>query len=64
MRDGAILPFVRQFAHVDKDWFWSQDWSNTVRWLEEFLESERFKGIMSKYPQWKTGEEGVAFGKI
>lgn len=62
--DGAILPFVRQFAHVDKDWFWGQDWSNTVRWLEEFLESDRFKAIMSKYPQWKTGEEGVAFGKI
>jgi glutathione S-transferase len=62
--DGAILPFVRQFAHVDREWFWGQDWSNTVRWLEEFLESDRFKAIMSKYPQWKTGEEGVAFGKI
>ena len=61
--DGAILPFVRQFAHVDKDWFWSQDWNNTIRWLEAFLESERFKAIMSKYPQWKAGEEGVAFGK-
>lgn len=62
--DGAILPFVRQFAHVDKDWFWSQDWPNTIRWLEVFLASERFKGIMSKYPQWKTGDEGVAFGNI
>lgn len=62
--DGAILPFVRQLAHVDKDWFWSRDWPNTIRWLEEFLESERFKGIMSKYPQWKAGKEGVAFGNI
>ena len=62
--DGAILPFVRQFAHVDREWFWGQDWPNTVRWLEEFLDSDRFKAIMSKYPQWKTGEEGVAFGKI
>lgn len=60
--DGAILPFVRQFAHVDRDWFWQQDWTNTTRWLEAFLESDRFKAIMSKYPQWKTGEEGVAFG--
>lgn len=62
--DAAILPFVRQFAHVDKDWFWGQDWSNTINWLEAFLESDRFKEIMSKYPQWKTGEEGVAFGNI
>jgi glutathione S-transferase len=60
--DGAILPFVRQFAHVDRDWFWSQDWPNVIGWLEAFLESERFKGIMSKYPQWKTGEAGVPFG--
>ncbi len=60
--DGAILPFVRQFAHVDRDWFWSQDWNNTIRWLEAFLESERFKAIMSKYSQWKAGDEGVAFG--
>jgi len=35
---------------------------NTIRWLETFLESERFKAIMSKYPQWKTGDDGVAFG--
>ena len=59
--DGAILPFVRQFAHVDKEWFWSQEWPNVIVWLEAFLESERFKSIMSKYPQWKTGDEGIAF---
>ena len=60
--DGAILPFVRQFAHVDKEWFWSQEWPNVIVWLESFLESERFKSIMRKYPQWKTGDEGIAFG--
>lgn len=60
--DAAILPFVRQFAHVDKDWFWSQDWPNVSAWLEVFLESNRFKDIMSKYPQWKSGDNGVVFG--
>lgn len=59
--DAAILPFARQFAHVDKEWFWAQNWPHTIRWLEAFLDSERFKAIMSKYPQWKTGEDGVAF---
>lgn len=61
--DAALLPFVRQFAHVDREWFWSQDWPETIRWLEAFLESARFKAIMSKYPQWKTGDEGIAFGE-
>ena len=60
--DVSLLPFVRQFAHVDRDWFWAQDWQNVIRWLEAFLESERFKSIMVKYPQWKSGEEGVRFG--
>ncbi len=60
--DAAILPFVRQFAHVDRDWFWSQDWPSVINWLEAFLESERFKAIMTKYPQWKTGGTGVKFG--
>lgn len=60
--DAAILPFVRQFAHVDKEWFWAQDWLNVISWLETFLESEQFKEIMSKYSQWKSGEDGVVFG--
>lgn len=59
--DIAILPFVRQFAHVDRDWFWSQDWENVIRWLDAFLESSRFKAIMPKYPQWKSGDESIPF---
>lgn len=60
--DAAILPFVRQFAHVDKEWFWSREWANTIRWLNAFLESQRFNSIMSKYPQWKNGHETILFG--
>ncbi len=60
--DGAVLPFVRQFAHVDRDWFWADEWKNVIYWLEAFLESERFKAVMTKYPQWKSGEDGVVFG--
>ncbi len=60
--DGAILPFVRQFAHVDREWFWSQDWPNVITWLESFLDSAQFKSIMTKYPQWKTEDAGVKFG--
>ena len=59
--DAAILPFVRQFAHVDRDWFWSMEWQNVIRWLDQFLESNRFKDIMQKYPQWKHGESGIIF---
>lgn len=59
--DGAILPFIRQFAHVDRDWFWSQDWPNVIRWLDAFLVSDRFSAIMKKYPQWHESGEKVIF---
>lgn len=59
--DCAILPFVRQYAHVDKDWFWAQDWPDLIGWLDRFLVSERFLGIMNKYPKWNAGDEVTLF---
>lgn len=60
--DAAVLPFIRQFAHVDKDWFWSQDWPYLIGWLEAFLKSDRFIAIMKKYPKWENGLPGIPFG--
>lgn len=61
LADMAILPFVRQFAHVDLDWFSGQPWPEARRWLEAFKSSERFTAIMEKYPQWHPGAPGIAF---
>lgn len=59
--DFAILPFVRQFAFIDKDWFDAQPWPALQSWLEAFLASERFEAIMQKYPQWGEGDAPVRF---
>ncbi len=61
LADYAILPFVRQFAFIDKAWFDAQPWPDLQAWLESFLTSERFLAIMTKYPQWATGDEVVSF---
>jgi len=61
--DAAVLPFVRQFAHVDRDWFWAEDWPHLIRWLDGFLASERFASIMKKYPKWQAGDAPVMFGE-
>ena len=61
LADYAILPFVRQFAFIDKDWFDAQSWPKLQTWLERFLISDRFVSIMSKYPQWVEGAEFVHF---
>ena len=52
LADIAIMPFVRQFAHVDKCWFEATNYSNLQRWLSEWLVSDSFTKIMTKYPQW------------
>lgn len=61
--DGAILPFIRQFSHVDKNWFWQQEWPYLIKWLDAFLVSDRFLSIMIKYPKWEEGDEATFFGK-
>lgn len=61
LADYAILPFVRQFAFIDKAWFDAQDWPNLQAWLERFLTSEAFAAMMVKYPPWKEGDAPVSF---
>lgn len=48
LADVALMPFVRQFAHVDRGWFAQAPYPNLQRWLQQFLESELFVAIMAK----------------
>ncbi len=57
--DMAIFPFVRQFAHVDKDWFYQADFPHVQRWLNTLLESALFSAVMKKFKPWEPGTEGV-----
>jgi len=59
--DFAILPFVRQFAFIDKPWFDEQPWPRLQAWLERFLASDDFATIMGKYPKWVEGDAPVSF---
>lgn len=61
LADIALLPFIRQFAFVDKDWFDSSPYPRVRAWLEAFLESDLFRSVMKKYPQWQEGDEPVGF---
>ncbi len=61
LADMAIAPFIRQFAHVDKNWFFNSQYVHVQTWLNYFLESELFLKVMTKYPQWKTDNEPTYF---
>lgn len=46
--DVAVMPFVRQFAHVDREWFAAAPYPRLQRWLQGLLDSELFVAIMAK----------------
>ena len=48
LADVAVLPFVRQFAHVDRQWFAQAPYPRLQDWLEGLLDSELFVAIMAK----------------
>jgi len=56
MADIAIFPFVRQFAHTDRDWFSDQPWVALQRWLKLLISSDLFKQAMAKHAAWKPAE--------
>jgi glutathione S-transferase len=61
LADIAILPFVRQFAHVDKQWFEQSSYPNLIQWLDTVLKSELFTSIMEKYKPWDKQEKTIFF---
>ncbi len=62
LTDIALFPFIRQFAHIDRDWFASQPLPRLQQWLDEHCESDLFAQIMAKLAPWTTGDAPVTFG--
>lgn len=60
--DIGVLPFIRQFAFVDKAWFDQSPYPKVQAWLKVFLESGLFDSVMAKYAVWNTGDKPVMFG--
>ncbi|AZF21327.1 MULTISPECIES: glutathione S-transferase [unclassified Pseudomonas] len=48
LADAAIVPFVRQFAHVDREWFAGTPYPRLQAWLQRILESPLFIAVMAK----------------
>jgi glutathione S-transferase len=59
--DIGIMPFVRQFAHVDREVFYRLPYPNLQQWLREWLEHPAFQQVMVKYQPWQEGDDRVIF---
>ncbi|WP_241557125.1 glutathione S-transferase [Croceibacterium ferulae] len=55
--DAAIMPFVRQFAAVDRDWFEAQPLPDLKAWLAKHLASDLFDSIMHRPTPWSRGDQ-------
>ncbi|MBI89037.1 MAG: glutathione S-transferase [Candidatus Marinimicrobia bacterium] len=58
LADVAIMPFIRQCAFVDKNWF-DEEFIHLSNWLSELLESRLFTSVMHKYKIWQEGSKGI-----
>src|SRR5690606_11695378 len=60
LADAAIMPFVRQYAQVDRSWFDQQPWPQLMRWLNDWTSGTLFQSVRDKYAPW-DGQKGILF---
>ncbi|KQM19774.1 glutathione S-transferase [Novosphingobium sp. Leaf2] len=60
--DAAIIPFVRQFAAVDRGWFDAEPLPRLKAWLSAYLASGLFGAIMLRVPPWSPHTPDVIIG--
>lgn len=46
--DVALMPFIRQFAGVEPEWFAQAPYPHLRTWLQSWLDSPLFKAIMAR----------------
>jgi hypothetical protein len=56
-----LLPFVRQYAQVDRGWFDAQPLPNLKPWLERHLSSPLFERISLRVQPWSEGAPAIFF---
>ncbi len=61
LTDMAILPFIRQFAETDRDWFEHQPIPAVHAWLADFLASSLFDQAMVRLAPWALGQPALLF---
>lgn len=61
LADMAIVPFIRQFAQVDADWFAQAPFPHLRHWLHRLVTSPLFESAMGKHPAWQVGDTATVF---
>jgi len=59
LADLAILPFIRQFAKVERQWYLQSPYPNLQKWLNSYLQSLMFSKVMVKHPLYLSSDEVI-----
>lgn len=62
LADLALMPFIRQFARVERQWYLQSPYPKLRQWLNSYLQSKMFSKIMTQNPMWLDLKEDVVFG--
>jgi glutathione S-transferase len=63
LTDMAIMPFVRQFAATDRDWFNAQPLPRLQAWLAWHEASPLFDQAMVRLTPWQPDDAPIIWGK-
>ncbi len=61
LADIALLPFIRQFARIERQWYLQSPYPNVRQWLNNYLQSSMFTKVMAKQSLWLDSREDVLF---
>ncbi|MGJ8674930.1 MAG: glutathione S-transferase [Pseudoalteromonas sp.] len=60
--DIALMPFVRQFSKVERQWYQQSPYPKLRAWLTSYLQSTMFTKVMAKHELWVDGHKDIMFG--
>ena len=61
LTDAALMPFVRQYAQTDRDWFDALPLPGLRAWLGRLTGSPSFETAMVRLAPWKAGDAPILF---
>ncbi|TEW53601.1 glutathione S-transferase [Psychromonas sp. RZ22] len=62
LMDIALMPFIRQFSKVERQWYQQSPYPKLRAWLNHYLQSPMFTKIMAKHELWVDCHRDIIFG--
>jgi glutathione S-transferase len=62
--DIALLPFIRQFSKVERQWYQQSPYPLLRAWLTKYVQSPMFTKVMAPHPLWVECRQSIIFGDL